>query len=198
MFNSYCTTIIPITPPSAATRASDSQCPTGQTCVNGACVIATVTTTTCASDSDCATGQTCVNSYCATIIPITPPTAATCTSDSQCSNGQTCVNGSCATTAVPTKPKASPTSVTPTPTPSVAQSIINTLLGITPPKKATPQKVISIPKEVPQVLQHKWNLLPVKLDLDGIKTAQSSKNLTKVYRNLIYVVVIVLLVILCF
>jgi len=93
---------------------SDSQCPTGQVCINGTCGYGGVTTTTppsgCTNNLQCLPGQVCTNGSC---IPISSYQEyqcinnggswiegkciypSRCTSSSQCPEPTVCRNGYC-------------------------------------------------------------------------------------------------------
>ncbi|MCK4659721.1 MAG: hypothetical protein KAV82_09400, partial [Phycisphaerae bacterium] len=80
-------------PPIDEACALDSDCPAGETCVNGVCVSGAEPE--CVFNSDCATGETCVNGECVA------GTAPECEFDSDCAAGEACVNGECVSDTTP-------------------------------------------------------------------------------------------------
>ena len=94
----------------------NTDCPSGQVCVDGECVTATPTPTPigfCEDNNDCPPGQVCVNHQCVT--PTPTPVAPTrtntpigfCNDTEDCPPGQVCLNHEC---------------VTPTPTPQCREN----------------------------------------------------------------------------
>jgi len=70
-------------PPSGCT--SDTDCASGETCTDNACVPAA---SGCTTDADCASGETCTGGACV-------PAASGCTTDADCAAGETCTAGAC-------------------------------------------------------------------------------------------------------
>jgi MYXO-CTERM domain-containing protein len=84
-----------ITPTPTPACTDDSDCPSGEVCVDGDCVTPTPTPTAfCTDDSDCPSGEVCVDNRCVTPTP-TPP--GFCTDDSDCPSGEVCVDNRCVT-----------------------------------------------------------------------------------------------------
>ncbi len=94
------------------TCTDDSDCASGETCVDGDCV--EDTSETCTTDSDCGTDETCEGGQCVeatgpdcdsdgdcdagyrcTDGVCVPDTTAECTSDGDCAGDETCVEGEC-------------------------------------------------------------------------------------------------------
>jgi Cys-rich repeat protein len=71
---------------------TNADCPTGQVCNNGTCVVPpdpVPPVNICTQDADCPTGQICNNGRCG--IPPIP----SCTQDTDCPTGKICNNGRC-------------------------------------------------------------------------------------------------------
>jgi Cys-rich repeat protein len=103
---------LPTATPTATPGCRDnSDCPSGEVCVDGHCLTATPTTTPtppgfCNDDHDCPAGQVCVDHHCVTPTA-TPTPPGFCNEDHDCPAGQVCVDHHC---------------VTPTPTPQCHDS----------------------------------------------------------------------------
>ena len=97
----------PAPTPTATPRCrTNEDCPAGEVCVDGECVVATPTPTPigfCEDDNDCPAGQVCVNNRCVTPTPTRTPIGY-CTDSEDCPAGQVCVNNMCVT-PTPTKNK---------------------------------------------------------------------------------------------
>jgi Cys-rich repeat protein len=81
------------------TCASDANCASGQTCVNGACELLDGGLDggplLCRVDTDCASGQACVNGVCELGDGGLDGGPMACFVDTDCASGQSCVNGVC-------------------------------------------------------------------------------------------------------
>jgi MYXO-CTERM domain-containing protein len=87
------------TPTPTPQCTTDDDCPPGEVCVDGSCVVATPTATPigfCEDDEDCPDGQVCVNNRCVTPTPTATPIGY-CEDDEDCPDGQVCVNNRCVT-----------------------------------------------------------------------------------------------------
>jgi MYXO-CTERM domain-containing protein len=87
------------TPTPTPQCTTDDDCPPGEVCVDGSCVVATPTATPigfCEDDEDCPDGQVCVNNRCVTPTPTATPIGF-CEDDEDCPDGQVCVNNRCVT-----------------------------------------------------------------------------------------------------
>ncbi len=78
---------------------NDADCPPGEVCVEGSCVVATPTATPigfCDDEEDCPEGQVCVNNRCVTPTPTATPIGY-CEDGEDCPDGQVCANNRCVT-----------------------------------------------------------------------------------------------------
>jgi len=84
-----------VTPTATPPCTKDSECPSGEVCVDGSCVTPTPTPPGfCTDDTDCQPGESCVDNRCVTPTP-TPP--GFCTDDTDCQPGESCVDNRCVT-----------------------------------------------------------------------------------------------------
>jgi MYXO-CTERM domain-containing protein len=87
------------TPTPTPQCTNDDDCPPGEVCVDGSCVVATPTATPigfCEDNEDCPDGQVCVNNRCVTPTPTATPIGY-CEDEEDCPDGQVCVNNMCVT-----------------------------------------------------------------------------------------------------
>ncbi len=76
------------------TCASDANCASGESCVNGVCELMDGGRV-CRADTDCASGEACLNSVCVLTDGGIDGGPAACFFDTDCASGQSCLNGVC-------------------------------------------------------------------------------------------------------
>jgi MYXO-CTERM domain-containing protein len=89
--------VVSVVPTPTPQCRTDADCPPGEVCVGGKCVVATPTPTPpgfCNDDHDCPLGEICVDHHCVTPTPTPTPM---CTTDDDCPSGEVCVNNHCVT-----------------------------------------------------------------------------------------------------
>lgn len=105
----------------------NTDCPSGEICVDGNCVTPTETATVtptpigfCDRDQDCPDGEVCVDHHCVTPTPTATPIGF-CDRNDDCPNGELCVDHHCVT-ATPTTSSTPVNTATPTATPTKHKS----------------------------------------------------------------------------